>query len=122
MEDLRLWTCVMGSNREIFDPVLIAEWNDLYGKFDMDTIIMGGTLARVMAAGENVLITTDLNFGSLEGIATAMEDIAYVHGFGKEVRCESRALLQKYGGTNFAIQVKEMEMAAYDPRSLLYKS
>jgi aldehyde:ferredoxin oxidoreductase len=51
-----------------------------------------------------------------------MEDIAYVHGFGKEVRCESRALLQKYGGTNFAIQVKEMEMAAYDPRSLLYKS
>ena len=92
------------------------------GKFDMDTIIMGGTLARVIAAGENVLITTALNFGSLEGLATAMEDIAYVRGFGKEVKCESRALLQKYGGTNFAIQVKEMEMAAYAPRSLLYKS
>ena len=122
MEDSRLWTCVMGSNLEIFDPVLIAEWNNLCGKFDMDTIIMGGTLARVIAAGENVLITTDLNFGSLEGIATTMEDIAYVRGFGKEVRCESRALLQKYGGTNFAIQVKEMEMTAYDPRSLLYKS
>jgi aldehyde:ferredoxin oxidoreductase len=108
----------MGSNLEIFDPVLIAEWNDLCGKFYMDTIIMGGTLARVIAAGENVLITTDLNFGSLEGIATAMEDIAYVRGFGKEVRCESRALLQKYGGTNFAIQVKEYGDSRLRPTEL----
>jgi aldehyde:ferredoxin oxidoreductase len=42
----------MGSNLEIFDPVLIAEWNDLCGKFGMDTITMGGTLAWVMEADE----------------------------------------------------------------------
>jgi aldehyde:ferredoxin oxidoreductase len=75
----------MGSNLEIFDPVVITEWNDLCGKFGMDTITMGDTLVWVMEAGENGMIKTDLKFGLPEGIATAMEDIASGRGFGKEM-------------------------------------
>ena len=107
---------VMGSNLDIFDPVAIAEWNDLCGKFGMDTISMGGTLAWVMEAGEKGLIKTDLKFGSPEGIAAAIEDTAYGKGFGQEMGKGSRALSKKYGGEDFAIHVKGMEMAAYDPR------
>lgn len=107
---------VMGSNLEIFDPVVIAEWNDLCGRFGMDTISMGGTLAWVMEAGEKGLIKTDLKFGSSEGVAQAIEDTAYGKGFGQEMGKGSRALSKKYGGEDFAIQVKGMEMAAYDPR------
>lgn len=107
---------VMGSNLEIFDPVKIAEWNDLCGKFGMDTISMGGTLAWVMEAGEKGLIKTDLKFGSPEGIEQAIEDTANGRGFGREMGQGSRALAKKYGGEDFAIQVKGMEMAAYDPR------
>lgn len=107
---------VMGSNLEVFDPVKIAEWNDLCGRFGMDTISMGGTLAWVMEAGEKGLIKTDLKFGSAEGVAQAIEDTAFCRGFGQEMAEGSRALSKKYGGEDFAIQVKGMEMAAYDPR------
>jgi aldehyde:ferredoxin oxidoreductase len=107
---------VMGSNLEVFDPVKIAEWNDLCGRYGMDTISMGGTLAWVMEAGEKGLIKTDLKFGSPEGVAQAIEDIAHARGFGEEMGQGSRALSRKYGGEDFAIQVKGMEMAAYDPR------
>lgn len=107
---------VMGSNLEIFDPVKIAEWNDLCGRFGMDTISLGGTLAWVMEAGEKGLIKTDLKFGSPEGVAQAIEDTAYARGFGQEMGKGSRVLSKKYGGEDFAIQVKGMEMAAYDPR------
>lgn len=106
----------MGSNLEIFDPVKIAEWNDLCGRFGMDTITMGGTLAWVMEAGEKGLIKTDLKFGLPEGVAQAIEDTAYGRGFGQEMGKGSRALSKKYGGEDFAIQVKGMELAAYDPR------
>jgi aldehyde:ferredoxin oxidoreductase len=77
---------------------------------------MGGTLAWVMEAGEKGLIKTDLKFGSPEGVAAAIEDTAYTRGFGQEMGKGSRALSKKYGGEDFAIQVKGMEMAAYDPR------
>lgn len=106
----------MGSNLEVFDPVKIAEWNDLCGRFGMDTITMGGTLAWVMEAGEKGLIKTDLKFGSPEGVAQAIEDTAYGKGFGQEMSKGSRALSRKYGGEDFAIQVKGMELPAYDPR------
>ncbi|MBN1363968.1 MAG: aldehyde ferredoxin oxidoreductase family protein [Syntrophaceae bacterium] len=107
---------LMGSNLEIFDPVKIAEWNDLCGRLGMDTISMGGTLAWVMEAGEKGLIKTDLKFGSPNGVAEAIEDTAYARGFGQELGKGSRALSKKYGGEDFAIQVKGMEMPAYDPR------
>lgn len=107
---------LLGSNLEIFDPVKVAEWNDLCGRFGMDTITMGGTLAWVMEAGEKGLIKTDLKFGSPEGIAQAIEDTAFCRGFGAEMAKGSRALAKKYGGEDFAIQVKGMELAAYDPR------
>jgi len=107
---------LMGSNLEIFDPVKIAEWNDLCGRYGMDTITMGGTLAWVMEAGEKGLIKTDLKFGSPEGVAQAIEDTAFCRGFGAEMAKGSRALSKKYGGEDFAIHVKGMEIAAYDPR------
>jgi len=107
---------LMGSNLEIFDPVRVAEWNDLCGKFGMDTISMGGTLAWVMEAGEKGLVKTDLKFGSPEGIAQAIEDTAFCRGFGAEMAKGSRALSKKFGGEDFAINVKGMELAAYDPR------
>lgn len=107
---------LMGSNLEIFDPVKVAEWNDLCGRFGMDTISMGGTLAWVMEAGEKGLIKTDLKFGSSEGVAQAIEDTAFCRGFGQEMAKGTRALSNKYGGQDFAINVKGMELAAYDPR------
>jgi aldehyde:ferredoxin oxidoreductase len=107
---------LLGSNLSIFDPVAIARWNDLCGRFGMDTISTGGTLSWVMEAGERKLIKTGLKFGSPEGVDQAIEDIALLQGFGEEMALGSRSLALKYGGLDFANQVKGMEMPAYDPR------
>jgi aldehyde:ferredoxin oxidoreductase len=107
---------LLGSSLGIFDSVQIAQWNQICNRLGMDTISAGSTLAWVMEAGEKGLVKSDLRFGSSQGVAQALEDIAYQKGFGKEMALGSRKLSEKYGGRNFAMQVKGLEMAAYDPR------
>ncbi len=107
---------IMGSNLGIFDPVVISEWNDICSEMGMDTISSGGTIAWVMEAGEKGMIKTGLKFGSTKGISAALKDMAMMKGFGKEMAMGSRFLSRKYGGEDFAIQVKGLEMPGYDPR------
>jgi aldehyde:ferredoxin oxidoreductase len=109
-------TGLMGSNLEMFDPVTLSEWNEICTLMGMDTISTGGTLAWTMEATEKGLIKSGLKFGSKANVAQTLKDIAYGKGLGKELGMGSRWLSKKYGGENFAIQVKGLEMAAYDPR------
>lgn len=107
---------LFGPNLEIFDPEKITEWNDLCGRMGMDTISCASTLAYVMEAGERGLMQTGLKFGSPEGVSEAIIDTALRRGAGDEIANGSRWLSKKYGGMDFAMQVKGMELAAYDPR------
>ena len=107
---------LLGSNLGIFDSDRITEFNDICGRMGMDTISTGASLAWVMEAGGRGLIKTDLKFGSPEGIVDMLFKIAQRQGQGNELANGTRWLSQKYGGQEFAIQVKGLEMAAYDPR------
>ncbi|MCU0645807.1 MAG: aldehyde ferredoxin oxidoreductase family protein [bacterium] len=107
---------LLGPNLGIFDTDLIIQWNDLCSQLGLDTISTGGTLGYVMEAGEKGLLQTDLKFGSPDGVAQAIEDIAHRNGFGGETANGTRWLSQKYGGTEFALHVKGKEFPAYDPR------
>jgi aldehyde:ferredoxin oxidoreductase len=107
---------LLGPNLGIFDSDRISEFNDICGRMGMDTISAGATLSWVMEAGGKKLIKTDLKFGSPEGIADQLQDIAHRRGQGDELANGTRWLSQKYGGQDFAIHVKGLEMAAYDPR------
>jgi aldehyde:ferredoxin oxidoreductase len=107
---------LLGPNLGIFDIDRISEFNDICGKMGMDTISAGATLSWVMEAGGKRLIKTDLKFGSPEGIADQLINIAHRRDQGDELANGTRWLSQKYGGKDFAIHVKGLEMAAYDPR------
>ncbi|MEN6522532.1 MAG: aldehyde ferredoxin oxidoreductase family protein [Anaerolineaceae bacterium] len=107
---------LMGSNLGIYDPIKISDWNEICGAMGMDTISAGGTLAYVMEASEKGLYQSPLHFGNPEGVSEALEDIAYRRGLGDEMANGSRWLSEKYGGKEFAIQIKGLEMAGYDPR------
>lgn len=107
---------LLGSNLEIFDPELVSDFNELCSYYGMDTISTGGTLAWAMEAGEKGLLKTDLKFGSAEGIAEMIADIALCRGLGSDLALGSAAASRKYGGQDFAIQVKGMELPGYDPR------
>ncbi len=107
---------LMGPNLEIFDSDQVIRWNDLCGDLGLDTISAGVTISYVMEASERGLIESDLKFGSARGVETMLQSIALRRGFGDELANGSRWLSEKYGGQEFAMHVKGMELAAYDPR------
>ncbi|MFW6334523.1 MAG: aldehyde ferredoxin oxidoreductase family protein, partial [Desulfosalsimonas sp.] len=107
---------LMGPNLEIFDPEVISDWNELCAEYGMDTISAGGTLAWAMEATEKGMISTDLKFGSPEGVTRMIEDIAMCRGIGSDLAMGCAQASKKYGGEDFAIHVKGMELAGYDPR------
>lgn len=107
---------LLGSNLEIFDPVVIAGWDELCSTYGIDTITLGGVLGWAMEATEKGLIKTNLKFGSPKGVAEMIKDIAYCKGIGKDLAQGSRAASKIYGGEDFAIHVKGLELPAYEPR------
>jgi len=109
-------TAMLGPNLGIFDTDIITEWDELCAGMGMDTISTGATLSYLMEAGENGLIKTGLKFGSPDGIHQAIADIAHRRNLGDELANGTRWLSQKYGGADYAIQVKGLEFPAYDPR------
>lgn len=109
-------TCLLGSNIGIFDIDKISEWNDICGEFGIDTISAGGTIAYVMEATEKGLLDSSLRFGNPDHITETLEDIANMRGFGAELAMGSKKLSDRYGGKEFCMSVKGLEMSAYDPR------
>ena len=107
---------LLGPNLGIFDPDAITAFADRCGDLGMDTISAGAVLAWCMEAGEKGLIATKLKFGEIAGVEQALDDMAQRTGFGSEMAEGTRALSEKYGGRDFAIQIKGLEMPAYDPR------
>ena len=82
----------------------------------MDAISLGGTIAFAMELQEKGMADFGLHFGSKEGVLEAIHNIAYGIGSGKELGLGSKLLAEKYGGKEFAINAKGLELAAYEPR------
>ena len=98
------------------DLTKILEWNNLLDELGMDTISCASTVAWAMEASEKGLWDNGLAFGQTEGLSALFEDIAYRRGIGAELAEGSKRLSEKYGGGDFAIQSKGLELAAYEPR------
>ena len=107
---------LLGGNIENRNLELICRWNYELDELGMDTISCAGTLAWAMEANEKGLWDNGLKFGEVDGISQVFEDIAHRRGIGAELAEGSKRLSEKYGGTEFAIQSKGMELAAYEPR------
>lgn len=108
---------MFGSNIDNYDTDLIGSWNELMNELGMDSISTGGTLAWAMEAGEKGLRKTALKFGKTNTIEKIITDIAYKKGEGAELSLGTKRLSDLYGGKDFAIQIKGLECAAYDPRA-----
>lgn len=107
---------VWGPNIDNYDSDKIGQWNLLMNRLGMDTISAGVTIGWAMEAGEKGLRATELKFGKTDNIEKIITDIAYKRGEGDDLSCGTAVLSRKYGGSDFAIHVKGLEMAAYDPR------
>ncbi len=108
---------LLGPNILNDDLKAIIELNYQADLLGLDTISLGNTIGFVMEAKEKGLIKTDLSFGRVDHLSRMMEDIAYRRGLGDDLAEGVRFLSRKYGGDEFALHVKGLELASYEPRS-----
>lgn len=95
----------------------VFRWNLLLDELGMDTISTANTLSWAMEANEKGIWNNGLNFGEADELEKIFEDIAYRRGLGDELAEGSKRLSEKYGGREFAIHSKGLELAAYEPRN-----
>jgi aldehyde:ferredoxin oxidoreductase len=94
----------------------VIKWNYELDELGMDTISAASTIAFCMELNEKGLFDCGLEFGKTDNISKAIHDIAYRKGKLAILADGSRAVSEKYGGKEFAIHSKGMELAAYEPR------
>lgn len=107
---------LLGPNILNDDLQAIIELNYQADLLGLDTISLGNTLGFVMEAKEKGLLKTDLSFGRTDHLSRMIEDIAYRRGLGDDLAEGVRFLSKKYGGEEFALHVKGLELASYEPR------
>ncbi len=94
----------------------ILDWNYYMDDLGLDTISCGNTISWAMEANEKGFWKNGLEFGKIDNITQTLDDIAHRKGIGNELAEGSKRLSEKYGGKEFAMNVKGMELAAYEPR------
>ena len=107
---------LLGANILNDDMELILRWNYELDELGMDTISAAGSVAFAMELNEAGLWDCGLKFGKTDNLSRVFEDIAYRRGIGAELADGSRKMSDKFGGKEFAINAKGMELAAYEPR------
>ena len=107
---------LLGGNICNNDLRKILDWNYELDELGMDTISTANTIAWAMEANEKGLWDNGLKFGSVEELSAVFEDIAHRRGIGDELAEGSKRLSEKYGGKEFAMHSKGLELAAYEPR------
>jgi len=108
---------LLGPNILNSDLELIMRWNLELDELGMDTISTGGTIAFAMELNEKGLWKNGLEFGKTDNLLSIFRDTAYRRGIGDELAEGTRYLSNKYGGAEFAMHSKGMELSAYEPRS-----
>lgn len=107
---------LLGPNLENNSLDAILEWNYQLDELGMDTMSTGGTIAFAMELQEKGLWDSGLHFGRIDNLPQVFEDIAYRRGIGDLLADGTKRLAARFGGEEFAINTKGLELAAYEPR------
>jgi aldehyde:ferredoxin oxidoreductase len=110
----------------IGDPNVVIRASRFCDEMGMDTISSGGTVAWAMECFDRGLLTkedtggVDLLFGDDEAVMVVLEAIAARDGIGNLLADGSRMASEAVGqgSSDWAMQVKGLEMPGYEPRSL----
>lgn len=107
---------LFGPNIENNNLDLINELNYQCDLLGMDTISLAGTIAFAMELQEKGMGDFGLKPDQPDDLLRVVEDVAYRRGPAGELAVGSKALSEKYGGADFAIHSKGLELASYEPR------
>lgn len=113
-----LWA--LGPQCGNFDLKLITHANYLCNSLGLDTISTGNTISCAMELHQVGLLNKH-PFGkeNVEAILSLIEDIAHRRNIGMEMAEGSLRFANKYNGRQYAMQVKGLELPAYDARGAM---
>jgi aldehyde:ferredoxin oxidoreductase len=111
-----IWS--LGPECGINDLEWIAYANHMCNLYGIDTISVGSTIGCAMELVQRGKLEHSLKFGDTTGILELLEDIAHARGLGAELGKGSKIFAEQYGAPELAMQVKGLELPAYDPRGV----
>jgi len=114
----------LGSNCGIDNVEAIIKGHELCGRYGLDTISTGVTIAFAMECVEKGILTKkdtdgiDLSFGNAEAMVAMIERIAFRKGLGDILAEGTKRAAQRIGkgADEFAMQVKGNEIPMHEPR------
>ena len=109
-----IWS--LGPQCGINDLEFIAIANNQCNLLGLDTISVGSTIGAAMELVQIGKLDAPLKFGDTTGVLEIIDDIAHARGLGAEMGEGSKRFAERYGAPELAMQVKGLEIPAYDPR------
>lgn len=107
----------LGANLGVDRLESVVELGYLCNDLGLDTISVGGTLAAAIELAEGGA-DLPVRAGDVASIEAAIRALAVREGIGDLLAEGSRALAEAFGAPGVAMQVKGLELPAYDPRGM----
>ncbi len=108
----------LGAQCGVSDLEAVARADYLCNKAGLDTISTGSTIGCAMELAEKGLLPGGPRFGSASDMLGCVRAAAEGTGLGRELARGSMRLAEGRGAPGLAMQVKGLELPAYDPRGL----
>lgn len=108
---------LLGSNLLNNNLQNIINLNHLCDEYGIDTISFGSSVGLAMELNEKGLWNNGLNFGEYSELEDLVRKVSMREGIGDDIAEGTKRISAKYGGSDFAIHVKGLELAAYEPRA-----
>ncbi len=110
-------TCgFFGPNIDAISMENMLKLNYLCDILGMDTISLASTIAFAMELKENGIADFGVSFGNSDNLFEVVEKIALREGVYSDLANGSKWMSEKYGGKEYAMHSKGLEMASYEPR------
>ncbi|WP_287155638.1 aldehyde ferredoxin oxidoreductase family protein [Candidatus Solincola tengchongensis] len=111
-----LWA--LGAQCGVGDLEKVVLANYLCNDLGLDTISAGSVIGCCMELSQRGLVEGGPRFGDADAVLGLLEDMALGRGLGKELAQGARRFARHRGAGEYAMQVKGLELPAYDPRGL----
>ena len=107
---------LFGPNVDASDMADVIDLNYICDLLGMDTISAASSIAFAMELKEKGLADFGVEFGNVKNLEEVLTKIARREGIYSDLAEGSKRMSEKYGGREFAMHSKGLEMASYEPR------
>jgi aldehyde:ferredoxin oxidoreductase len=107
---------LFGPNIDSDDLETVLKLNYLCDNLGLDTISLASSLAFAMELRENGVADFGVEFGRSDNLVEVVRKVAYREGIYSDIANGTKWMSKKYGGKEYAMHAKGLEMASYEPR------